>query len=356
MSTVLLALAAAAAFAAATVAQHRGATEAAGDPDGGLVRRLLRQRIWLASQVGSVAGVLLQAAALRGGRLVVVQPLLSSGLVLSLVFAVLVDRRHPGRPLPDRIQWAGALAVAVGLSVFLLAAAPDRGVVGAPFGTTTICAAVALAGAGAAIRYGRDPGRRHRAFVFGAATGLGYGVAGLLLKQFVGSTFTQWPAWVTLAEFGLVGTVAVLVAQWGYQAGPLVESLPVAVVLEPVLAVALSGPLFAEYLAPGALHRGGQLLGAGTLVVGIVVLARRTAQREQPAFAAPAVAPPHSGTPTSGRDGGRTSRAAQSAEMLRPEGPRRSPSRRRLLPGSPESRSGRSGRDMEPQYGRILRP
>ena len=296
MSAVLLALAAAAAFAAATVAQHRGATEAAGDPDGGLVRRLLRQRIWLASPIASVGGVLLQAAALHGGRLVVVQPLLSSGLVLTLVFGVLVDRRHPGRPLPDRVQWAGALAVAVGLSVFLLAAAPDRGVARAPFWTTTVCAAVALAGAGAAMLYGRDPGRPHRAFVFGAATGLGYGVAGLLLKEFVGSSVTHWPAWATLAECGVVGGVAVLVAQCGYQAGPLVESLPVAVVLEPVLAVALSGPLFAEYLASGALDRAGQAVGALTLGAGIVVLARRTAQREQSA-SADAAALSDSGTP-----------------------------------------------------------
>jgi hypothetical protein len=298
MSTVLLALVAAAAFAAATVAQHRGATEAAGDPDGGLVRRLLRQRIWLASQVASVAGVLLQAAALHGGRLVVVQPLLSSGLVLTLVFGVLADRRHPGRPLPDHVQWAGALAVAVGLSVFLLAAAPDRGMARAPFWTTTVCAAVALAGAVAAMFFGRDPGRRHRAFVFGAATGLGYGVAGALLKELVGSSFGYWPAWATLAEFGLVGGVAVLLAQWGYQAGPLVESLPVAVALEPVLAVALSGPLFAENLASGALHRDGQLLGAVTLVAGVVVLARRTARREQPAPPPPVAAAPRPGTPT----------------------------------------------------------
>ena len=283
MTTILLALAAAAAFAAATVAQHRGATDAAGDPDGALVRRLLRQRVWLAGQVAAVAGMLLSAAALHGGRLIVVQPLLSSGLVLALVFGVLVDRRHPGRPLPDGVQWAAAGAVALGLSLFLLAARPEAGVATAPFWQTTVCAAAALAGAGAAMLHGRDPGRRHRAFVFGVAAGLGYGVAGLLLKELVGSSFGHWAAWATLAEFGAVGGVAVLVAQWGYQAGPLVESLPVATVLEPVLAVALSGPLFAEHLAAGALERSGQLLGALMLLIGIVVLAWRTATREQTA-------------------------------------------------------------------------
>jgi hypothetical protein len=67
-------------------------------------------------------------------------------------------------------------------------------------------------------------------------------------------------------------------------------------VLEPLVAVALSGPLFAEHLAAGALQRSGQLLGAVTLLGGIVVLARRTAQRDQTITAGP-------GTPR--RDTGR---------------------------------------------------
>jgi hypothetical protein len=299
MTTILLSLAAALALAAGTVAEHRGATDAAGDRRGSLLRRLLRQRVWLAGQALAGIGFLLSAAALRGGRLIVVQPLLSSGLVLALVIGALVDRRHPGRPLPDRVQWAAAVAVAIGLSVFLLAARPSEGMSTAPFWTTTVCAAVALAGGGAAMLFGRYRGRRNRAFVFGLASGLGFGVAGLLLKQFVGSALGHWPAWATLAELGAVGGLAVLLAQWGFQAGPLVQSLPVATVLEPVVAVALSGPLFAEYLASGALDRVGQLGGALALVAGITVLARRTAQREQSPRPQPAVPGSDPGRPAS---------------------------------------------------------
>jgi hypothetical protein len=298
MTTVLLSLAAAVALAAGTVAEHRGATDAAGDPHGGLVRRLLRQRVWLAGQVLAGLGFLLQAAALRGGRLVVVQPLLSSGLVLALVFGAIVDRRHPGRPLPDRVQWTAALAVALGLALFLLAARPTDGVATAPIWTTTVCAAVAVAAGGAAMLYGRDHRRGHRAFVYGLTSGLAFGLAGLLLKEVVGSSFGHWQAWVNLAELGAVGGVAFLLAQLGFQAGPLVQSLPVATVVEPVVAVALSAPLFAEYLASGALNRIGQLVGAVTLVGGIVVLARRTAQREQPAVPGTGSALRHPGTTT----------------------------------------------------------
>lgn len=300
MTTVLLALTAAAAFAMASVAEHRGATNAADDPDGGLVRRLLRQRVWLAGQVAAVTGLLLSAAALRGGQLVVVQPLLSSGLVLALVLGVLVDRRHPDRPLPDRVQWAAAVAVALGLGAFLVAARPGVGVATTPFWWMTACAAGALACAGVAVLHGRVPGRRHRAFGFGAATGLSFGVAGLLLKEVVGSSFEHWQSWAALAEFGAVGGVATLLAQWSYQAGPLVESLPVATVLEPVVALALSGPLFAEHLAAGALERTGQGLGALALLGGLVVLARRTAQRDQDGTAVPVASPPAINRPPAG--------------------------------------------------------
>jgi hypothetical protein len=110
-------------------------------------------------------------------------------------------------------------------------------------------------------------------------------VAGLLLKQLVGSSFGHGAAWATLAEFAAVGGVAVLLSQWGFQAGPLVESLPVATVLEPLVAVALAGPLFAEHLAAGALAGSGQVLGGLTLVGGVLVLAWRTARREQIAVA-----------------------------------------------------------------------
>jgi len=210
-----------------------------------------------------------------------VQPLLSSGLVLALVFGALVDRRHPGRSLPDRFQWSAAGTVALGLALFLLAARPSTGVDTAPLWRTTLCAAGALVAAAAAVLHGRDPGRRHRAFVHGAAAGLGYGVAGLLLKELVGSSAGHWATWATLAEFAAVGGVAVLLAQWGFQAGPLVQSLPVATVLEPLVAVALSAPLFAEHLAAGPLERGGQVVGGLALVGGVVALAWRTAQREQ---------------------------------------------------------------------------
>lgn len=58
-----------------------------------------------------IAGLVLQALALRLGSVVVVQPVLASGLVVSLGIGFLVDRRHPRRVLPGRRQGLAALVL-----------------------------------------------------------------------------------------------------------------------------------------------------------------------------------------------------------------------------------------------------
>src|SRR5215471_3431703 len=104
---VLLALAGSAALAVAAVTQQRAAS------------RLARRPAWLAGLAAVVAGFVLQAAALGLGRLVVIEPVLASGLLFALVLAARRDRRRL-----RRAEWAAALAVSAGLAVFLAAGQP----------------------------------------------------------------------------------------------------------------------------------------------------------------------------------------------------------------------------------------
>jgi hypothetical protein len=306
VTAVLLALTAALAFAVSTVVEHRAATEvSAGEADLRVVRlvtRLLRHRAWLAAQGAGALGVGLHGAALRAGRLVVVQPLLSGGIVLALGIGALVDRRHADRRLPDGGQWAAAAVLTGGLTVFLLTARPAAGAGSAPVLATTGCALGWAVVAGAAGTWGRTPGRRHRAPVLGAAAGLGFGVAGLLLKELMGLPLPGWPAVCTVTEFCAVGLAATVLSQWAFQAGPLIASLPLMTVLEPAVAVLLSGPLFAEWLAPGLLARTGQLAGALAAAVGIACLVPRMAPARLPAGPPAGVARPSSGTVTAPRE------------------------------------------------------
>jgi drug/metabolite transporter (DMT)-like permease len=279
MTAVLLALGGALAFAVSNVLQHRAAADSGADVGRplGLVARLLRQPAWLVAQPAAALGLALHAGALHAGRVVVVQPLLASGLVLSLVLGALVDRRRPGRPLPDRLQWLAAVVVAAGLALFLLAAQPAAGSDTASATTTTALFLVTLAVLAATFLWGRRPDRPHRALVLGIGAGTGFGTASLLLKQLVAVPLLSRAGGATVAELVVVGGISVLLAQWAYTAGSLIESLPVTTVLEPAIAVALAGPLFGEWLASGGAARAGQLAGALALVAGVVLLARRTA-------------------------------------------------------------------------------
>jgi drug/metabolite transporter (DMT)-like permease len=284
MTAVLLALASALAFATATVVQHRSATAA---PAGRgrlaalvLTGTLLRRPAWLAGQAAAVLGLTLHALALHGGRVVLVQPLMSSGLVLALLLGALADRRHAGRQLPDRSEWAAAAVVAGGLTMFLLVARPTGGAAVARPAPILICVLGALLMAGAAAGWGARPRARHRALWLASAAGAGFGVTGLLLKEVVARPSTLWPVSWPLAALLGVGAVSVALAQWAYRSGSLIQSVPVMTVLEPLVAILAAGPVFGERLAPGAAAHAGQLVGVLGLGAGVVLLSRRTARRE----------------------------------------------------------------------------
>ena len=104
---VLLALAGSAAFAVAAVTQQGAAArlKAGRAFDPAVLARLARRPAWLAGLAAVIAGFALQAVALALGRLVVIEPVLASGLLFALVLAA----RRERRPL-SRAEWAAARA------------------------------------------------------------------------------------------------------------------------------------------------------------------------------------------------------------------------------------------------------
>ncbi|MGZ4571844.1 MAG: DMT family transporter [Blastococcus sp.] len=277
MIAVGLALLSALSFATSTVVQHRAVTSAHAAPGRRralrLVLGLLTDRAWLAGQLAAVAGVALHALALRSGPVVLVQPVLSAGLVFSLALGALVDRHHPDRRKPVRAEWLAAGVVVVGLTVFLLTARPAAGSASGRPLVLAGAAAGELLLAAAAFAWSRRPNAPHRALVLGVAAGAGFGVTGLLLKDVVAHPFSSWEDSWSLLALVIVGAVAFPAAQLAYRAGHLIESLPTMTVLEPVVAVALASLAFGETLA-GGWARAGQLGGMVLLTAGVVSLAR----------------------------------------------------------------------------------
>lgn len=296
---IALALLSACAFAVSTVVQHRAATTAGEDlPEGAvlhLVGKLVRNRAWIGGQAAALCGFLLHGSALKFGPVVVVQPLLSGGLVISLALGALIDRRHPGRMLPERGQWIAAGVVAVALGLFVVSARPEHGSSFARAAPLFICVGGAVSLMVLAALWALRPRAPHKALALGIAAGGGFGITGLLLKDVVAhppaELLSSWTTYVLLAS----GAASITFAQWAYQSGVLIECLPAMAVLEPLVAVGLAAPVYGERLAPGLLPTAGQVVGVVGLVVGVAVLARRTAAREVSGvvpLVVPAPAPP----------------------------------------------------------------
>jgi hypothetical protein len=286
VTAVVLALLSASAFATSTVVQHRAATDV-GDRHGKngpvqLFLRLLRTPAWLAGQGAAVTGFVLHGLALRFGPVVVVQPLLSGGLVLTLALGALVDRRYPGRPLPSRRQWVAAGIVVVGLTLFLVSARPHHGAARGRALVLLLAGAGALLAAAGAAWWRRGPNRPHKALALGIAAGIGFGITGCLLKQVVHHPLTDWHAVWPLLLMVMVGATSIVLAQSAYQTGALIESLPCLTVLEPVVAVAVASRAYGEHLHPGLGYHAGQFLGVVLLAVGVVGIARAEMNRHTP--------------------------------------------------------------------------
>ena len=283
----VLALLAAALFAMATVAQQRSAATV---PDEtarglGLIRVLVRRRLWWLGQLGDVAGYLAQAAALGVGSLLLVQPL----LVTTLLFALPLGARWSGRALA-RSDWVWAVLLAVSLAVFVLSGEPTAGVDRADLDAwLPVAVVIAVLFAGCLAWATRQRGAI-RAVLLAVATALCFGVAAALTKGAVGQLddgiLAVLAAWETYLLV-IVSVVGTLLQQSAFQAGELTASLPTMIVGEPVVAVLIGVLVLQEQLRSDGLEWALIAVLVVTMVTATVALARSSA-RSTPAPAAPA--------------------------------------------------------------------
>lgn len=284
MVAALLGLAAAAALAGAAVLQHDAASTTPAPRGFGagvrLLGRLLRRRRWLAGQLLGAGGLALFAVALHLGRVVVVQPLLATQLVFSLLLAGALARRRHGRAGLDVALWGAAALVVGGLVVFGLTARPSVDPDGTDVGALRLTWLLGSAGAALAVQLvAGTVGHRLRAgrrcLLLAVAAAAGFGVDALLLKA-VGAHVAagEWLSWPLLA-LAVLAPSSLVTAQRAFQAGAVTQALPAIAALEPVVAITLAGPALGEHLASGAGWRAGQAAGLAALLVGVVVLARR---------------------------------------------------------------------------------
>lgn len=279
--------------------QHLAARRVAARPAlaPSLLVDLARQGIWLLSLLANIAGSALQLLALGTGPLVLVQPLLVSGLL----FAVLIRSRLAHKPPRGSIM-LGASMCAAGLAVFLLLAKPSGGQDWLSLGQALPLGAglAALLGILLAVA-SRFPGETRTLALAGGA-GVLYGVTAGIAKIALGvlqddglvALLVTWPLYALI----VIGPAGFLLSQNAYQADTsLAPALAVITCIDPLVGIGVGVLWLNEDLQAGAGPVIGQVLALCALVVGVWLLAHGAPHmpRDTPA-AVPAKQAPSEGT------------------------------------------------------------
>ena len=295
---VILSLAASLCTATSSVCQRLGARhleqrhqeqrhpELAHGFDALLVFRLAAQPVWLLGFAAMVAGFVLQVTALRFGPLSLVQPILAVELLFVFGYlALLSSGGRSGRAgaagngrTPVRWRdWLSAVAMSVGVSVFLRAASPSGGRGHAPAGLWWLAGVVIAAAVAIAVALAGHGRCSRRAACLGVATGIAWGFVAAVIKELSShvaggpaAIFSTWSVYVLM----ITGAAAMLLTSHAMTAGPLAASQPGFTIFDPFVAVLLGVLLFGEHLQTAPVDLAAAAAGLIVLVLGVWGLSR----------------------------------------------------------------------------------
>lgn len=299
---VAASLGSAAAFAVATTLKHRSASQT---PDaqqlrpreiGRLVGASIAHPLWLGGTLADTVGLSLQVLALHLGALVVVQPLLITGLL----FALLLRQATHRRVSPREIAWGLVLTASLVGFLALAGTADQSGVSETADKVPAVVAA--LTGAVLAVicvALGRRQSRAGRsAALLGIAVGATYAGTAALLKTLTSiglqgpvTLLTSWQLYTVL----VVGAGGLVLNQLAFQAGPLAASLPAISTVDPLASIALGVVVYDERIR----HTVASGLGLAVLLLllgaAVIQLARLSTADDEPAASQAGSSPPARG-------------------------------------------------------------
>jgi drug/metabolite transporter (DMT)-like permease len=215
-----------------------------------MVSTLVRRPLWWAGTGAAVVGYAFQALALARGSLTLVAPLLMS----ALLFALPLSARLAGRRV-SRTDWGWALLLTLALAVFVALARTRPGDYEGSAWTAVFVAAGSAAFVGGCVLLAGRVSDWRRAILLGFGVGVLFGVVAVLTKivmQFVtegsmAKLLTSPVLYVLIAA----AVSATLLQQSAFHAGSLQTSVPVMLVLEPMVAVLLGQVVLGEHLEVG---------------------------------------------------------------------------------------------------------
>jgi hypothetical protein len=273
--TVACAVAASFSYALSNVLQQSEAERVASEHALrlGLLARLARRPRWLVGIAADVGGYVFEALALAAGAVVLVEPILSTALLLSLFLGAVLNKRRVGRS-----SWLAAVALAAGVALFLNQVSPTGGRATAPPRLWLLTGVPLLAIVAVCIGAARVTSGPTRAALLGAGAGVAFGASAVLTKGFVHFLGDGVFAWVghwepyALAVCSIGGLV---LSQSAFQTGSLGAALGGEQVMQPLTGVALGvGLLNEEVGTTGLLQPLAIAVALVALVWGVVTLAQ----------------------------------------------------------------------------------
>jgi len=273
--TILLALIAALLFALATVLQQRVAMTASDRQARSpwFMLRLARNPVWVAGILLVWIGYGFHVAALSGGEIVVVQPILA----MTMVFALPIGARLSAQRL-DRGDLGAALLAAAGLAVFLAVSEPQAGIDEPAAGPWLAWGGISLLSAALLVWIGFRRAPRPKAALIGSAAGILFGLHGALtkalaeqLQEGIGPLLGSWVLWASLA----VALASMAASQIALQAGDLPPAIATESVVDPVVSVVLGVGLYQETIHNSGTGDAASLLAIAAMLVGLAALSLR---------------------------------------------------------------------------------
>jgi drug/metabolite transporter (DMT)-like permease len=274
---VLAALAGACVYGVTGVLQQRSARRVEGGTTGqvGFVRGLIGQPLWLFSTIGSVLGFGLQGLALGTGPIVLVQPLLVTGVLFAALTGFLLGHRPVDWPLMGSL-----LLTAAGLAAFLLVARPSAGDATLTVGEVLPLAVTLFVLLIGCLALARRSHGLSRALSLALASGIVYGVTAAVAKVTIaefsagGPTggFTHWSLWALV----VLGPLGFLLNQNAFRESELVSpTLAVITVTDPLVGIGIGVLWLDETIwgTPGAVL--GEVLGLAAMALGVWLVAHR---------------------------------------------------------------------------------
>jgi drug/metabolite transporter (DMT)-like permease len=276
------AVAGAASFGLASAVQQRATKQVptSGTLDPRLLLDLVQRPVWVLGIVTVVVGLSLQLVALAFGPLVLVQPLLVTGVLFGAVFSALLAHRRV-----DRLIVLGALGCVAGLSAFLLLAQPTNASTQLSddlWSLLPLAITLGVLVVGCLAVAARFSGAVHVA-ALAAATGVLYGLTAGLMKvvtsQFRSGGFLEPFGHPVLYVVCAVGPMGFLLSQNTFQKGTLIApALAIITIVDPLVGVAIGVSWLGEQINGSPTVVTGQVIATVVLISSIALLAHRGTQ------------------------------------------------------------------------------